>query len=97
MPSLFEQVVDCCKLAPAFARRLVTQACQRSGAAAETMGPEDLIRALPHIEQALSVFLDPKEVAQKVRAMRRLVQASWPAFPAVRPESQGPPSTKKAS
>jgi hypothetical protein len=52
------------------------------------MTPADLIRTLPQIQQALSVFLDPREVAEKTGAMRRLVKTSWPAMPAVRPPSQ---------
>jgi hypothetical protein len=102
MPSLFEQVVDCCGLAPTFASKVVRQACERRGVVAETMGPAELIRALPQIHHALSVFLDPPEVARKVAAMRALVRGSWPSFPAVTLEasSQAPqedPKTKSTS
>ncbi|AKT42656.1 hypothetical protein [Chondromyces crocatus] len=83
MPSLFEQVVDCCDLAPAFAQRIISQALRRSGIDPATMRPEDLIRALPAIRQELSVFLDPQEVHRKIAGMRALVRGSWPAFTAV--------------
>jgi hypothetical protein len=85
MRSLFEQVVDCCGLAPAFASKIIREACERSGVTPETMSPAELIRTLPQIQQALSVFLDPHEVAQKTSAMRGLVRASWPAMQAVKP------------
>jgi len=102
MASLFEQVVDCCGLAPAFATRIITQACERSGVVAETMGPADLIRALPQIHQALGVFLEPQEVHLKVSAMRSLIRGSWPVFQAVQPPDdgapgQGGPKTKSTS
>ncbi len=102
MPSLFEQVVDCCGLAPAFARKIITQACERAGIAAESLGPAELVRALPQIQQELSVFLDPPEVARKVGAMRALVRGSWPSFPAVSLETdsrprQDEPKTKSTS
>ncbi|WP_437731597.1 hypothetical protein [Sorangium sp. So ce1335] len=86
MRSLFEQVVECCGLAPAFARRLIQEACERSGVSPpDAMTPADLIRSLPHIRQALAVFLDPGEVALKTAAMRALVKGSWPSMPAVAP------------
>ncbi len=104
MPSLFEQVVDCCGLAPTFASKIVSQACERCGVVAETMGPTELIRALPQIHQALSVFLDPSEVSRKIAAMRALVRGSWPSFPAVSLEvkaskqpPQEDPKTKSTS
>ena len=87
MPSLFEQVVDCCGLAPAFARKIITEACERSNATTDAMTPADLIRTLPYIHQALSVFLDAQEVTQKTTAMRRLVRSSWPDIPEVPPPS----------
>jgi hypothetical protein len=95
MPSLFEQAVDCCSLAPAFAKRIITQACERSGVTAETMGPTELIRALPQIQQALSVFLEPQEVARKIGAMRGLLRGSWPSFPSVFVQDE--PNTKSTS
>lgn len=85
MRSLFEQVVECCGLAPAFARKLIQEACDRSGVSPpESMTPADLIRSLPHIRNALGVFLDPGEVALKTAAMRALVRGSWPTMPAVK-------------
>ncbi|WP_437631447.1 hypothetical protein [Sorangium sp. So ce854] len=84
MRSLFEQVVECCGLAPAFARKLIQEACERSGVSPpDAMTPAELIRSLPHIRQALAVFLDPREVALKTAAMRALVKGSWPSMPAV--------------
>ncbi|WP_437659387.1 hypothetical protein [Sorangium sp. So ce1182] len=86
MRSLFEQVVECCGLAPAFARKIIQEACERSGVSPpDAMTPADLIRSLPHIRQALGVFLDPREVALKTAAMRALVKGSWPSMPAVAP------------
>jgi hypothetical protein len=87
MPSLFEQVVDCCGLAQPFARKIIREACERIGVSPDALTPADLIRTLPQIQQALSVFLEPSEVAQKTAAMRKLVRASWPAMPAVAPPS----------
>ncbi|WP_437776605.1 hypothetical protein [Sorangium sp. So ce1097] len=86
MRSLFEQVVECCGLAPAFARKLIQEACERSGVSPpDAMTPAELIRSLPHIRQALAVFLEPREVALKTAAMRALVKGSWPSMPAVAP------------
>ncbi|CAN96662.1 hypothetical protein predicted by Glimmer/Critica [Sorangium cellulosum So ce56] len=86
MRSLFEQVVECCGLAPAFARKIIQEACERSDVSPpEAMTPADLIRTLPHIRQALGVFLDPGEVALKTAAMRALVKGSWPSMAAVVP------------
>jgi hypothetical protein len=105
MASLFEQVVDCCGLAPAFARKIVAQACERSGVVPETMGPAELIRVLPQIQQALHVFLDPPEVTRVIHAMRGLTRESWRSMPAVsvprdtpasRPPQDGP-NTKSTS
>jgi hypothetical protein len=105
MRSLFEQVVDCCGLAPAFASKIVREACARSGVAPETMSPAELIRMLPQLQQAFGVFLDAREVAQKTAAMRGLVRASWPAMAAVKPPGadadirpyQDEPNTKSTS
>ncbi|WP_129352143.1 hypothetical protein [Sorangium cellulosum] len=106
MRSLFEQVVECCGLAPAFARKIIQEACDRSGVSPpEGMTPPDLIRALPHIRSALGVFLDPGEVALKTAAMRALVRGSWPSMPAVKPTgtnqesraSQEEPEVKSSS
>ena len=84
MRSLFEQVVECCGLAPAFARKIIQEACERSGVSPpDAMTPADLIRSLPQIRQALGVFLDPGEVALKTAAMRALVKGSWPSMAAV--------------
>ncbi len=89
MRSLFEQVVECCGLAPAFARKVIQEACERGGVSSpEAMTPADLIRSLPHIRQALGVFLEAREVALKTAAMRALVRGSWPTMPAVTPPSQ---------
>lgn len=95
MPSLFEQVVDCCGLAPAFARRIVAQACERCGVRADQLGPQELVRALPYIQQSLSVFLEPQEVSRKIGAMRSLVRSSWPELLAVTPQDD--PKTKSTS
>lgn len=106
MRSLFEQVVECCGLAPAFARKIIQESCERSGVSSpEAMTPAELIRTLPHIQQALSVFLDAREVAQKTAAMRGLVRSSWPSMPAVVPPTrdqesltiQEEPKTKSTS
>ncbi|WP_437597350.1 hypothetical protein WMF28_32455 [Sorangium sp. So ce590] len=89
MRSLFEQVVECCGLAPTFARKIIQEACDRSGVSPpEAMTPADLIRSLPQIRQALGVFLEPSEVALKTAAMRALVKGSWPSMPAVVPPDQ---------
>ncbi|AUX46233.1 hypothetical protein SOCE26_077380 [Sorangium cellulosum] len=86
MRSLFEQMVECCGLAPAFARKIIQDSCERIGVSPpESMTPADLIRSLPHVRQALGVFLDPGEVALKTAAMRALVKGSWPNLPAVTP------------
>jgi hypothetical protein len=105
MASLFEQVVDCCGLAPAFARKIIAQACERSGVVPEEMGAAELIRALPQIQLALNVFLDPQEVTRKIGAMRGLTRGSWPNLPEVsvpRDDAAGrspqdPPNTKSTS
>lgn len=95
MPSLFEQAVDCCGLAPAFARSIIAQACERCGVSAALMGPKELVRVLPYIQQSLSVFLEPQEVNRKIGAMRSLVRSSWPELPAV--TAQEEPKTKSTS
>jgi hypothetical protein len=105
MRSLLEQVADCCGLEPEFARKLIRGACARSGVRPEAMTPADLIRILPQVHRALSVFLDDREVAQKIAAMRSLVRTSWSAMPAVRPAApeteskagQEDPNTKSTS
>ncbi|EYF01994.1 hypothetical protein [Chondromyces apiculatus] len=96
MPSLFEQVVDCCQLAPAFARRIISEALERTGVSAEELRPQDLIRALPRIRQTLGVFLDPSEVNRTIGCMRALARTSWTDLPAVSsasnpPEEAAPP------
>lgn len=96
MPSLLDQVIDSLGFTPAFAGRIVAEACARCGVDAGSMGREELVRVLPHLQQALAVFLEPQEVNRTMMALRLLVRSSWTSFPAVTPP-QDDPNTKSTS
>jgi len=72
--SLFEQVVERSGLSPVFARGTIQRACSRVGVDAARMKRDDLERALPSLTAALSVFLQPHELKERLNDIHRLLR-----------------------
>jgi hypothetical protein len=70
--SLFEQVVQRCGLSPVFARGTIQRAFARVGVDATRMKRDDLERAMPSLQAALSVFLQPNELRERISDISRL-------------------------
>jgi DNA-binding response OmpR family regulator len=75
-PSLFARVVAASGLAPRVGRSALEQACKSAGVAIESMGPTDLLRALPAIEQALRAHMSPSDATERVKVMIALLRLS---------------------
>jgi DNA-binding response OmpR family regulator len=75
-PSLFAKVVAASGLALPVGRTTLERACLSAGAKVENMGPTDLMRALPAIEQALRAYMSPSEATERVKAMIALLRLS---------------------
>jgi DNA-binding response OmpR family regulator len=74
------RVVAASGLAQIIAEAAITRACARAGIDAEAMTEADLGRALPDIERAIGMFLDPADRAARLGAIAAIVgQAPAPA------------------
>lgn len=71
---LFERVVAMSGLSSFIARSSLDRALTRAGVEAFLLTPEDLTRALPEIRWALSVFLPPEEMEQRMAAITALAR-----------------------
>jgi len=72
--SLFDVVVASSGLASLFASEVIRRACNRAGVNALSLTCDDLVRALPAIRQALSVYMPPGDVQKHMRAIEKLAQ-----------------------
>jgi hypothetical protein len=71
--TLFDEVVDASGLAAVIAPYAISRLLVRAGIASpRELTPEDLTRALPELEQGLSVYLQGEELQQAIAALRRL-------------------------
>lgn len=71
---LFEQVASVCGLSIFIARSSLKRAIGRAGFDEATLSGEDLARALPEIRWALSVFLPPTEIEQRMASIQGLAK-----------------------
>jgi hypothetical protein len=71
---LFEQVVQKSGLSPVFARGTIQRAFARVGVDTARMKRDDLERALPSLQAALSVFLQPQELRERLIDIGRLIR-----------------------
>ncbi len=90
MATLFEQVVACCGLSEVIAQGVVRRACERAGIAPWKMNRHELLRALPQIEAALTTYLTPDEVKERVAALLQLTRSVSSGLQAVRLEDLKP-------
>lgn len=74
MESLFEQIVQRSGLSPVFARGTIQRAFARIGVDATKAKRDDLERALPALQTALSVFLPPHELKERINDIGRLIR-----------------------
>jgi DNA-binding response OmpR family regulator len=70
------RVVAASGLAHIIAEAAITRACARAGIDAEMMTEADLGRALPDIERAIGMFLDPSDRAARLGAIAAIVGRS---------------------
>lgn len=82
---LFEQVASVCGLSSFIARSSLKRALVRAGFHEATLSADDLARALPEIRWALSVFLPPSEIDERMASIQELAAGSppdsWPKEP----------------
>ena len=57
-----------------FPRSTLKRALERAGLDINTMGPEDLERALPSIRKALETFIPIDEANRRLDALKKLIQ-----------------------
>jgi hypothetical protein len=73
--SFFDEVVDASGLAAVIAPYAISRLLVRAGIASpRELTPDDLARALPELEQGLSVYLQGDELQQATAALRRLAR-----------------------
>jgi hypothetical protein len=74
-PSLFRRLIAECGLSSLFAEQSMTRVCNRIGVREpEELTEDQLQRAMPHVRDALSVFLDPALIDPAMRRIRKLVE-----------------------
>ena len=74
-PCLFERLVADCGLSSLFAEQSMRRVCERMGVEQpESLTDEQLQRAMPHVRDALSVFLDPAHIDGAMRRIRGLIE-----------------------
>lgn len=71
---LFEQVANVCGLSIFIARSSLKRAIGRAGFDEATLSGDDLVRALPEIRWALSVFLPPPEIEARMASILGLAK-----------------------
>lgn len=70
-PTLLDTLVEASGLSSVFAHASIVRALKRSGAALDHLTRADVLRAMPEIERALSVYVEPAELAARMRQLRR--------------------------
>jgi hypothetical protein len=71
---LFERVVGACGLSSFIAKSSLKRALIRAGIDQARLSGDDLERALPEIRWALSVFLPPAEIGERMETLQRLAK-----------------------
>lgn len=73
--SLFRRLVVACGLSPLFAEQSMRRVCNKVGLdQPECLTGEQLQRAMPHVRDALAVFLEPEMIDPAMRRIRELVE-----------------------
>ena len=70
--SLFDAVVEASGLASVFGPAVIARALARSGANLRNFTRQDLARALPALEQALLIYLQPAEARSRLAIIGQL-------------------------
>ena len=71
---LFDEVVAASGLADVIAPFAISRLLVRAGVSPRDLTREDLARALPELEQGLSVYLKGDDLQRAVDALRRLAE-----------------------
>jgi DNA-binding response OmpR family regulator len=85
---LYQQVIASSGLSELMARSVIDRSLHRIGVSRETLGQEDLARALPYIREALRTFLPHSETTERIAALARLA-GSTAKEPTPRPARYG--------
>jgi hypothetical protein len=72
---LFDEVVEASGLAHLIAPYAVSRLLVRAGVSPRELTTEDLARALPELEEGLSVYLQGEDLQRAVEALRRLAES----------------------
>jgi hypothetical protein len=71
--SFFEAVVAASGLSSVIARPAITRACLRAGVDPKNIDPSGLMKALPHLENTLRLYV-PNEADARIMALRALTK-----------------------
>jgi DNA-binding response OmpR family regulator len=87
--SLFQQVVAASGLSSVIGPSTISRACRRAGVEPLSMCPEDLIRALPAIQDTLRVFLNEVEQQRRINTIAALAESASATAPLAASSSVG--------
>lgn len=71
--SFFEAIVIASGLSSIIARPAITRACLRAGVDPKSIDPWGLMKALPHLENTLRLYV-PAEADSRIRALYELAR-----------------------
>jgi hypothetical protein len=74
-------VIAASGLSPVIGPSTIKRACQRVGVEPRAMGPAELARALPAVQEAMRIFLGEEEYRRRLPALTSLAQESDPLPP----------------
>lgn len=86
---LYQQVIGASGLSELMARSVIDRSLHRIGISRETLGPGELVRALPYIRESLRTFLSQSETTARVDELTRLASEAQPKTAAPRPIRYG--------
>lgn len=71
--TLLDALVEASGLSSVFAHASIVRALKRSGAELDRLTRADVLRAMPEIERALSVYIDAAELQGRMRQLKRVL------------------------
>jgi DNA-binding response OmpR family regulator len=74
--SFFDEVVARSGLSPVIGPSTISRACRRAGVDPQMLNAVNLARVLPSLRNTLGIFLDEKEVEQRMQALQGLARQS---------------------
>jgi hypothetical protein len=74
--SFFDEVVSRSGLSPVIGPSTIARACRRAGVDPQMLNAVNLARVLPSLRNTLGIFLDEKEVEQRMQALQGLARQS---------------------